>query len=921
MRSTATPSALTTPAWLIVTSAPGGTTIGRFGRAHHRPAVGDHRALGRDVELAVARVGRLAGHRRHREEELALGHDVERVVGGPDRSLREIGAGRNDAGEDLVLQGRPGAGCDTARGQERLKRGARRLVAGCFGVRQVVGDGVELVGSRRRRCHAYVHSVCHVRFSRAENQQGRGQRSRRVSDRRRSRDRDAILEVPTGAPGRFDPARFAGRQTGAKILRRGLKWFTDGAETKDMRPRTRLDPVIKIEEKNEERKLREMAAANRKVKSAEEALRGRARRRPHRSPARGVRDRLDARGERAHARAVRRPQGRARGQGRPPPRKARARGAYTIAHSKAEALRRVAQARVDEILAAREKAESQASSTRSAWSRSTAAAASGPPDVRIRARAMVSNLTGSDATAPGGAATVAPEPTRRSGRARQIRQRLSLCMIVRNEEKRLGRCLASAMPWVGEAIVVDTGSTDGTARPGRERPARACCTSPGATTSRWRATTRWRAATREWVLVLDADEILRVDDAAAWARALAADPADASHATAAYSIDCHDRIDDGGVAVGPVMRLFRRAVPRHALPRRDPRADRRRRRAPLRGRARALHPHRPRRPHRRGRRRAPHRRAQPAPGAADGRVAPRRSLQLVLPRARRSRPPIRQSGEVISAFERALEKIELARARRIATRAIWRRCGSTWCARWCAPAARARRSRSRRRALCDFAGSPDLHFLRGKLLLDAGHVAAACRELEECLTPAAARFFLRQDPGAVSYAAETQLAICCLKLGQLDRAVRTLRHAVESAPAAFHLPRFLLGILLISRGAAAEAEPLLAAVVAAAAPGLRRAPALGARAAGAGPARARPRSRWRRWAPIRAWRSCWRRDALAIAVCVRSVAIRTRPPSRRAPRGCGIAVACRRRLLRPPSSLMPAGPGICASPTPTSRWS
>ena len=41
-----------------------------------------------------------------------------------------------------------------------------------------------------------------------------------------------------------------------------------------MRPRTRLDPVIKIEEKNEERKLHEMAAANRKVKSAEEALLG-----------------------------------------------------------------------------------------------------------------------------------------------------------------------------------------------------------------------------------------------------------------------------------------------------------------------------------------------------------------------------------------------------------------------------------------------------------------------------------------------------------------------------------------------------------------------------------------------------------------------------------------------------------------------
>jgi predicted Zn-dependent protease len=118
------------------------------------------------------------------------------------------------------------------------------------------------------------------------------------------------------------------------------------------------------------------------------------------------------------------------------------------------------------------------------------------------------------------------------------------------------------------------------------------------------------------------------------------------------------------------------------------------------------------------------------------------------------------------------------------------------------------------RALCDFPESPDLRFLRGKLLLDAGHIAAASRDLEECLSPGARRFFLRQDPGAVSYAAETQLAICCLKLGQLDRAMRTLRQAAGSAPPAFHLPRLLLGILLISQRAPGEAEPLLASVVA-----------------------------------------------------------------------------------------------------------
>ena len=39
---------------------------------------------------------------------------------------------------------------------------------------------------------------------------------------------------------------------------------------------------------------------------------------------------------------------------------------------------------------------------------------------------------------------------------------LSLCMIVRNEEKVLGRCLSSIAPYVQEIVIVDTGSTDNT---------------------------------------------------------------------------------------------------------------------------------------------------------------------------------------------------------------------------------------------------------------------------------------------------------------------------------------------------------------------------------------------------------------------------------------------------------------------------
>jgi len=442
---------------------------------------------------------------------------------------------------------------------------------------------------------------------------------------------------------------------------------------------------------------------------------------------------------------------------------------------------------------------------------------------------MVSNLTGGEASVPAGEPTGTAHPgphraTANDATTEAIRQRLSLCMIVRNEEKRLARCLASALPWVGEAIVVDTGSTDGTVALAEAAGARVLHFA-------WRddfALARNHAlaeATRDWVLVLDADEVLHVDDAAAWARALAADPAAAhtpaayspapaaySPAPAAYSIDCHDRIDDGGVAVGPVLRLFRRAVPdmvyRGEIHEQIVAVAERR--------CEAAHAHFIHFEH---------------DGHTGAVVAEHRTLERNLRLARlmvESRPadPFSwfclgqaiqaadpQSSEVISAFERALEKIELLGHEH--------RDESYLAALWInlvRALVRAGRSREAldvsRRALCDFAGSPDLHFLRGKLLLDAGHVAAACRELEECLTPAAARFFLRQDPGAISYAAETQLAIFCLKLGQLDRAVRTLRHAVECAPAAFHLPRFLLGILLISRGAAAEAEPLLAAVVA-----------------------------------------------------------------------------------------------------------
>ena len=385
-----------------------------------------------------------------------------------------------------------------------------------------------------------------------------------------------------------------------------------------------------------------------------------------------------------------------------------------------------------------------------------------------------------------------------------IRDRVDLCMIVRDEDRRLGRCLSAALPWVGDAVVVDTGSRDGTVALASGLGARVLHFPWCDDFSRAR-NHALAAATREWVLVLDADEVLVIDDAAAWARAL-------SHPTiAAYSIDCHDRIDDGGVAVGPVMRLFRRAAPdmcyRGEIHEQIVAVAERRCET---AHARFLH--------------IDH------DGHTGAVVAEHGTLDRNLRLARQmvtSRPEdpfawfcLGQavqasdpgSPETIAAFWRALEKLEdLGPAHRDESylAALWINL-----VRAQIRAGRAREAlETSARALCDFADSPDLHFLRGKLLLDAGHIAAASRELETCLAPAARRFFLRQDPGAASYAAETQLAICCLKLGQLERAIRSLRHAAESAPPAYHLPRLLLGILLISHRAPDQAEPLLRAVV------------------------------------------------------------------------------------------------------------
>jgi len=89
----------------------------------------------------------------------------------------------------------------------------------------------------------------------------------------------------------------------------------------------------------------------------------------------------------------------------------------------------------------------------------------------------------------------------------QARPRLSLCMIVRNNETTIRPCLESIRPWVDEMIIVDTGSTDSTPR---------ICEELGAQLFHW----AWRDdfsaarnqslehATGEWLFWMDSDDTI-----------------------------------------------------------------------------------------------------------------------------------------------------------------------------------------------------------------------------------------------------------------------------------------------------------------------------------------------------------------------------------------------------------------------------
>jgi glycosyltransferase involved in cell wall biosynthesis/Tfp pilus assembly protein PilF len=103
------------------------------------------------------------------------------------------------------------------------------------------------------------------------------------------------------------------------------------------------------------------------------------------------------------------------------------------------------------------------------------------------------------------ASQLAPAPFRDGERPR-----LSICMIAKNEERFLGRCLESVRGLADQIVLVDTGSTDRTVEIAREHGAEVHFRAWDNHFSNAR-NEALRHATGDWILVLDADEELLPD--------------------------------------------------------------------------------------------------------------------------------------------------------------------------------------------------------------------------------------------------------------------------------------------------------------------------------------------------------------------------------------------------------------------------
>jgi tetratricopeptide (TPR) repeat protein len=127
---------------------------------------------------------------------------------------------------------------------------------------------------------------------------------------------------------------------------------------------------------------------------------------------------------------------------------------------------------------------------------------------------------------------------------------LTLCVIARNEEATIERCLESARPLVDDIVVVDTGSADATRSIAKRMGARVY-SHPWENDFSTARNCSLEQARTPWILVMDCDEEIAEVTAEALRNSLATTDAEA------FSVRIDNMTDGGGVASFRAVRLFR----------------------------------------------------------------------------------------------------------------------------------------------------------------------------------------------------------------------------------------------------------------------------------------------------------------------------------------------------------------------------
>ena len=137
----------------------------------------------------------------------------------------------------------------------------------------------------------------------------------------------------------------------------------------------------------------------------------------------------------------------------------------------------------------------------------------------------------------------------------QRKHSLTVTVITKNEADRLPLCLDSVRDLADEIVVLDSGSTDATVEVARGYTDQVFVTDwPGYGIQKQRALEK---ATGEWVLAIDADEVLTPELQAEIAAMLDSDPAEVAFCLPWAVTIFGKRLDHGRSARAP-LRLFRR---------------------------------------------------------------------------------------------------------------------------------------------------------------------------------------------------------------------------------------------------------------------------------------------------------------------------------------------------------------------------